>query len=680
MSLTRAIAALSLLAALAPAHVRGAAPELRALFPQQADIAAPGGRLVRLVLPPEVIAACRHDLSDVRIFDGSGHEVPFFVDSGPSPATVREVQRTFTPELLAVTREEVAREGAPNLLRERYEVSAPGESAAGSAWDLVVESPRPSFVRRVEVVDADGATIAAGSFFRLRQPVREKTRLTLPATSARRLAVILEGAEGFYLEPDLRFETGRTLAGAERAEVEVKEVSRTAGERRTRLELARPRGLVPDLLRLATTTSAFHREVEVWDEGPGAAGETLGRGVVFRVPALAPVEEVEIALSQARGDRLRLIVFDGDSPPLAELRVTAVVRRPALVFSLPAAEDEESAATLRFGGGRAYPPQYDLTALLPATGTAAEVGERLYDPTLADAVRLSAIVPNPHFDPAPFLAFAHRPGNELDVRRYRHRRELEVAASPEGLARLTLDLEDLARARPDLADLRVVDGKDRQWAYLLERGADEEVRPLAAAPPGVEGGVSRYYLNLPATPATLARLVLDTDAAFFDRDYELVGRRGKDEVVLARGRLVRRLGDPRPVTIACAATAIEELELRVFDGNDAPISLTSVRGYFPVPAVYFAAPAGRYALLLGDPEAGAPRYELERVRGLVLAVASTEAQAAALAENPAYRAHVRLASDEVMQQLLLWLALGAAVVVLTVLTLRLVRREERRSS
>lgn len=674
---TRASVLVALVTTALPAGLGAATPELRALFPQQAAVTAPGGQLARLVLPPEVIADCRADLSDLRIFDAEGREVPYFVDGGSPPATGREVESTFAPPILTAAREEVARAGAPNLLRERYELTAPEAAAAGTAWELVAASPRPAFVRRVTVTGDDGTPLAEGSWFRLRQPPRERLRLALPPTASRRLAVTLEGDEGFYLEPALHFESARALPPAERAEVTLAETGRSAEAGRTRVELERPRGLVPDLLRLSTSTAAFRRQVEVWDEGPGAAAEALGRGTVFRVPALAPVEELELApLAAARGDRLRLVIFDGDSPPLTDLVVHAVARRPALVFALPGTG--ETAATLAFGGGRAFPPRYDLAALVPAKetlrGADAEIGERLYDPALLGTARLGEITANERFDPAPVLAFAHRPGSVLDARRLRYRRELTATPSPEGLVRLTLGLEDLARAREDLADLRVVDAEDRQWAYLVEREADELVRSLTPPSPETRDGTSRYRFELPAAPAVVGRLVLETDAAFFDRDYELVGRRGKEETTLGRGRLARRIGDPRPVSIACPARPVDALELRVADGDDAPLVFTEVRAHFPVPALYFAAPAGRYALLLGDPGADAPRYELERVRELILAVASGEADAGPLAENPAFSARARLATDEGKQQLLLWLALAAAVVVLTVLTLRLARR------
>jgi hypothetical protein len=665
---------------LSTSPLRAAGPELVALFPQRAEITAPTGQLARLVLPPEVLAACRGDLSDLRILDDQGRQVAFLVDSGLPPDTAWEVLTTFTPEIIAVVREEAVRENAPNRLQERYSLSRPPEDPPAASWDLVIATPHAAFVRQV-VVSRGGTTLAEGSFFRLASSgaARERLRLTLPSLTtdpsdpaAGPLEVLIEGEDGFYLEPTFRLEAVRRVAPTEQAVVPLEELTRETVGGTTRIELARPQGLVPDRLRLATTTPAFHRRVEVWDEGPGATPERLGGEVLFQVPALAPVAELELSLLPPRGDRLRLVIVDGDSPPLEDVRVTAVVRQPALLFTLPT-----NTAQLLFGGGRAYRPQYDLAGLLPPVrrlaGEAAAVGERVVDPAQWTEARLGAIEANPRFDATPILAFAHHPGSSIDPRPFSHRRDLAVGSSPEGLARVTLSLEDLAVARRDLADVRVLNGDDHQWAYLVGGGAQTATRRLSAGPPEVEDGTSRYPLELPAAPAILSRLVLETEAPFFDRDYTLVGFSDGDERVLSQGRLVRRAGDPRPLVVECTARPVERLELRIQDGDDAPLAFSRVTGHFPVPTLYFAAPPGRYQLLLGYPEASAPRYELERVRDLILAVVSTEVEAGFLEDNPAFSLRARLAGDQGKQQLLLWVVLGLAVVVLMGLTLRLAR-------
>jgi hypothetical protein len=683
---------LSLLLLLAPSLA--AQPEPEALFPLRAEITAPAGVLSRVLLPPEVLRSCRGDLSDVRIFDEQGREVPFLVDRGLAGERAWELLTTVSPPIVSAEREEEAREGAPNLLRERYGLALPSEmpEASEAAWELVIESPRSAFVRRVVVTDGNDLRLE-GSFFRLSPSAgaaadsRERLRLPLPglpvsaaSSEPAVLEVLLEGEEGFYLEPTFRLEAVRRLAGTEWAAVPLEELERREVGETTHLELARPRGVVPDQLRLATATPAFRRRVEVWDEGPGALDAALSREALFRVPALVPVEDLEVPLAAPRGDRLRLVIANGDSPPLEDLEVAAVVRRPALLFTLSTPR-----ATLLFGGGRAHAPNYDLEGLLPTgrrqEGEAAEVGSRLVDPQQWAEAQLGEAEPNPRFDPTPILAFAHQPGRHLDSRPFRHRRELEVGAGSEslseGLARWTFTLEDLAVARQDLADVRIVDEDDRQWPYLVERGEAEVEQPLAVGEPEVRDGVSRYRLEFSEADDTGAlapdRLALETEAPFFDRDYELVGFVDGDEIPLARGRWMRRAGDPRPLTVACPARPVEALELRIQDGDDAPLAFTRIEAHVPVPTLYFPAPAGRYNLLLGYPEADPPRYELERIRDLVLTVLSTEAQAATLEDNPAFRLRARLAGDEGKQQLLLWLVLALAVVVLGRLTLRLVR-------
>ena len=88
-----------------------------------------------------------------------------------------------------------------------------------------------------------------------------------------------------------------------------------------------------------------------------------------------------------------------------------------------------------------------------------------------------------------------------------------------------------------------------------------------------------------------------------------------------------------------------------------------------------AAPAGEYDLLLGNPEAERPQYELTQVRDVVLAVEGSVARAGDLTANTAYRPGARLQTKKGALQVILWLAVAALVVFLTILTLRLARKE-----
>ena len=66
--------------------------ELARLFPQEAEVAVDRKGWSRLDLPPEVLAQCRADLSDLRLFDRAGQELPFVIERTPASQTV-EFQR-----------------------------------------------------------------------------------------------------------------------------------------------------------------------------------------------------------------------------------------------------------------------------------------------------------------------------------------------------------------------------------------------------------------------------------------------------------------------------------------------------------------------------------------------------------------------------------------------------------
>ena len=196
---------------------------------------------------------------------------------------------------------------------------------------------------------------------------------------------------------------------------------------------------------------------------------------------------------------------------------------------------------------------------------------------------MGAVEANPAFDAAPVLGFAMRPGAAIDSSKFTHRRRLEAEPSPEGLNRLRLGLNDSAQARPDLADLRIVDGSSQQWAYLVERDADHEFHPLGIGPRESVDGVSRYQFSLPAVPAILDRLVLKSPVPYLDRPYRLVAGWGEQEFTLAQGRLTKTnrsttmppattratTGGPNDISIDLPAKRLDSLELVIEDGDDA---------------------------------------------------------------------------------------------------------------
>jgi len=657
-------------------------PELRSLFPQEADLFVSRPGVARLVLPADIVSTCRPDLSDLRIFDRKDSQVAFAVDRGVATDEIREATQTVPADVLDVKRDE----GAST---ETYELAAPPPTPANGRWELVVKTARPEFVRALTAtaVRADGVVVPLvehAPLFRLAMGAGERTRVPLPVFSAQRVSVTIWGTEGFFLEPTFEFESARRLDAGARADVPVEEISRRTEDGRTIVDLARSPGLVPDLLRLTSSTTSFRRRVQVWDVGPAGRETRIGLSTILRVPVGGGIEVNELPLKPAQGERLRVEIFDQDSPPLQDLKLLAVVRRPALIFALSAASADEPAGTVRFGGGRADPPRYDLAMLLPeqrmVSGEQAEIATRLYDPAELAVARVGPTRENSSFDRTPALAFAMRAGSEINVGAFSYRRVLDVTPSSEGSSRLRLGPEDLARARADLGDLRVVDAQARQWPYLLARDAAADWVDLAIAGSTQSNGQNRYTLKLPVSPVRFDQLVLEIDAPFFHRAYRLVALHAShQERTLAQGELVRSVQRPTPVTISITPTRVDGLALIVDDGGDAPLPVRSVRARVPVADLFVAAPAGRYFLLFGNADERAPRYELAAVRDVVLAVNSAPVAAGRVERNPGYNLRARLTAGEgrkkLLQQVVLWMVLGFAVVVLTLVTVRLVRKE-----
>jgi len=656
-----------------------ASPELARLFPREASIRVEGstapGSLHAVRLPAEALKEARPNLSDVRIFDAGGAEVPFLVETAvPRPPPRLIERRTAAPIEVRNVRPH-GDKASTGRRRESFVVEIPGPPPRSLAWDLLLVTPERRFVRRFEVREdsGKGRVIAEGSIFRLPSPLRERTRIPLPEDARGRIQVTLEpeDEDSRYLEPDLLFETALPVDSSPQVIVPLVEASRARVGGRTVVTLERPRGIVPTALRVATSTDTFYRPIEVWDEGAGRAPERLGRQAVFRVQAPPTIEALEVPLDPASGSALRVEIEDKDSPELGALTLVAVVTQPSLLFALPRASGD---LVLRFGGGRAHRPRYDLEGLRDALDRGSR--GRLGSPSqrLAGEATLEGIRKNPAFDPAPALGFAMRPGPAVEARGFSHRMRLRAPKSAEGAVRLRLVPEVLAAARADRGDVRVVDAAGRQWPFLIEEGAARQEVQFQIEGPLREGGRSRFDLRAPASPIEVESIFINVKAEYLDRPYQMVGEMGagrRDPLV--SGTLSRRPGAPGAwIEVVFPKTRAGSFALIVDDGDDAPIDLEGAKASVAVPDLYLAAPAGDYTLLVGQPRAAAARYELARARDLVLSVSAEPIEAGSIEKNPEFAPPP---GESRTAQYALWAVLAIAAIALSALTLRLARRE-----
>jgi hypothetical protein len=634
---------------------------------------APGDGFAALPIPPELAAHAAPDLRDLRLVDANGADVAYVVDRRGERLTAR----LYTGSLVDTHRESVGTSDQP---------------AAHTSWTIDFGEPRTFDSLALEVGGDDfakhlrvEASVDDASWRTLREraPVfsrawQGRVRHTLVALDAPQTARYLRlSTRDDALSPGVSL-TGVTASLVHRAPGEtwsrqavLTPLGRTPV---SRYRVGVPAGLPIESLTLESDDPAFARRVVLSEAVPNA-GQTTER-----VVADASLYRVRLAQEDLAGEQLTLTVaeppsggvlfldvHDGDSPPLRNLRATVAGTAARLVFAAQAAP-----VALYYGNDVTRAPLYDLAALQARLSAAQDVahGELGEERTNASFVRKTP------------LSLGGLRGAALDPARWRFARALATQGGDD-LYVATLVPEDLSRLRPDVGDLRVVDDASRQVPYILEPAAVEAPVALEREPLAGGGRVSRYRLRAPALrggerPALpFHGLTLAVADAFFDRTVRVVvPGEGKRRQTLASVALRRRPQDerePAPVRLEWPATFARELELEVEEGDNAPLSLTEVSGLVRVPRLTFPAGAGRYRVLLGNPDAEPPSYDLASLRAEVLAFSAEPVAPQVAVANGAYR---RGASDylrDAPPTLVLWGALLLAVGGLGWLTARVLR-------
>jgi hypothetical protein len=619
-----------------------------------------------LALPPELMARSRPDLRDLRLVGASGRELPYVVQ-----ARVERERTTSWQGALADVKREAKRSSV-------YTVDL-GEPRRFDRIQLTI--PASGFAKRVQAeVSTDGQRWRevvgdAGVFDRPWTPPVHHTTLALPEpVSARWVRVRLDDRRSRPQDVTaVAVALVASLPGEEwRRAAALLPLTGRSGVSRYRVEA--PAGLAFETIRLESDDPAFSRRVSLVEsfERDGRRQErTLGSGMLYRLRLpeedLAG-ESLALRVAPPEGGERTLEVEDGDSPPLRRPRLEIAGAERRLLFAA------EAPLTLYYGNDATHAPHYDLAALR----------ERLESSASLASARLGVEEANPrHRKPTP-LAFAALRGAALDVGRWARVRPFSVPG-PEDLYTLTLAPPDLGELRRDLGDLRIADEAGHQLPYILEADAAEaravlEVERDASASPRA----SRYRLTAPARAGGVAALPLralelELDAAFFSRGVRVLapgpGPRERERTLFA-GTLARAPGAAGALRIPLDGSPVAALLLEVEEGDNAPLPLQRVAGLVRVPRVVFKATAGRYRLLLGNPEAAPPRYDLAALRREVLSYSAVGLEAGVAEDNAALRRRLwgRLGAQP--PGLLLWTALGGAVVALLLLTARILRQQQ----
>ncbi len=646
------------------------ADDLAPLFPMRAEIeTAPV--LARLPLSEEVLSEVRPDLSDIRIIDAAGQAIPFVIDDG--------APRLRSPAVRSVEIRSAQRDRRDRLRHlERFTLAVP-PAAQGAPQHLRIETVQRDFVANISVGSTSGDSIAEGTIFRFaptRFGVVDHVEIPLPDGLPNEVVITI-ASETTYLEPRFVMRERVPSPTADRMSIPLEILSERTEEHASILVVRRPRGIVPSRLTLATSSEVFHRRVRVRDLGSLTAGQRdeagreLADDSVHRVTAPFASDDLSVSIQRASGDRLEIRIDNEDSPALSGLRVAAIINRPSLLF-----QASDGSNTLYFGGGRAHAPRYDLESLnlMSSSGNA----DRLAAIPIAT---MDAPVANPDFDASPALSFAMRAGADVDPREFPHQRDLVLGEATEGLHRVRLDVAAMNAAH----HLRVIDGDNKQWPFLMDRAVAEERVDLEVESTQRDD-VTVYTLRYPASveAATPLRIELQSDARLIARQYEVYELASAEEReesgqastrgrYLADGTLTRDPGEREPLTIVSEVGRIAGgVELHVNNGDEAPLRLEAV-AVVSLSDMYLVAPAGAYRVLYGGATGSTPTYEIERARDLVLSVPAEPATLGPRVANGDFTPPT--AYGKRGQDLLLFGTLLATILLLGFVSLRMANTE-----
>jgi hypothetical protein len=244
-----------------------------------------------------------------------------------------------------------------------------------------------------------------------------------------------------------------------------------------------------------------------------------------------------------------------------------------------------------------------------------------------------------------------------------------------------LDPNDVAALRPDLGDLRIIDAAGKQVPYLLDaRPIPRWIAADVEETPASERGWQALWIRPRqvdgAIPIEAARLEVAETA--FARGFRLfaLDERGR-ETPAGSGRL-QAAPDGSAIEIAVAAGGrLRALRLSIDNGDNAPLGLRAADVRTSVRRVVYNGTGGAATMLLGNPRARAPRYDVASIAPDLVSARARTVNPADRVAGSAFAPTVEAAAARGVDRVALWAILGLSVAALLGLTVRLLRDQSR---
>jgi len=619
-------------------------------FRQTIEVQAPG--LVQVDLSAETINIARPDLSDVRIVDAGEKELPFLMDH-PMPRAESTVRpKDFHAEIIsAETR---------LLITTGTDLAIAGitlETPAGTNFTKSVRVEGSNDQKNWRTLTSGDPVFSMGNG-------AASLRVQFPEGKWQFLRVVVDDNRTEPLPwTGARLIIAGSPAPTEPVAVTIKSRDENPGMTRLGLDLGAA-NLRIALIRIGPSEPVFTRTVTV--ATPELSEEklheqTLSSAVLYRVDLNGKIEaRLDIPIEkQVYGRELVLLIDNGDSPPLVVSEVRAERRMTRLLFFAQAAGSYH----LLSGNSQCDPPRYDLSQL----------GDQLRRAGAAEG-RVSPPLLNPDYNAAANLPQGFAIGAKIDITPWKFRKPIQVAKA--GAQQLELDPDVLARAMPDLRDLRVV--SEVQLPYLIERTSINRTVTLTAASANdsERPKISRWQLKLRQAAIPITRITCASNSSLFERTFriweELTDERGDKYASELAQATWRRVPNQPAGQLAAALERTprsDTILIETDNGDNPPIELHDFRGYYPATRVIFTSVKSQpTALYYGNDEAAAPRYDAKLMAAQLL---RSERITAALGPQETLKSERVKETLSGSARYIFWGVLGIVVVALLVLISRL---------
>jgi hypothetical protein len=376
------------------------APEALSAWPYFKELGFPrsGPGLLDFVLDREVLDQARADQADLRLYDSTGHEIPYVLRvrhevETQSALAFREFNRAVEGGAAVVSCDLGAQPAEHNLVeietagvnyRRLADVQG---SADGVAWSTLASQAilfRFSAVGRSVEQLAVSYPVSRYRYLRVRVSRDPQVDSDAPQIAALRV------------RRSVRVQGEMVSFPAEREE---RDADRMDGRPASvwRIDLG---GRVPfERLRFDIAAPVFSRPFQVEIVDYPAAPVLIASGELTRGAETAG-QSLGIAFAERFGRRLKLTVVDDRNPPLSISDITAVSAARQVIFE--GAPASAGAARLYYGNPKALAPHYDLGVRIPANPAGSPMRQSL-SPQRANPIYCPE--PKPFSERSPWLIY-----------------------------------------------------------------------------------------------------------------------------------------------------------------------------------------------------------------------------------------------------------------------------------